>query len=116
MGICLQKESTIPMYSSMMVLAFSHWYGHHLKNVFASVPFDASSARLRDLQLSIHLSVVLDWSTNYIYACKSKLSVQDFKRYIRIQLLFITEHVLSVCVSHQLRIAKACAPSQGSCD
>lgn len=80
MGICPKKESTIPMYSSMRLLPFCHWYGHHLKNAFASVPLHASSARLRDLQLSIHLSVVLDWSTNYIYACKSKLSVQDFKR------------------------------------
>lgn len=72
--------------------------------------------RLTGLQLSIHASVVLEWSTNYLHASKSKLPVQCFNSYILLQLLFILEYMLSVCVLFKLCIAKACALRQGSFD
>lgn len=68
----LQKEGTIPMYSSM-------WLLPHLSLArYSHKCF--SSEQLRDLQLSTHLSVALDWSTNYTYACRSELSIQYSRR------------------------------------
>lgn len=70
--------------------------------------------RLTGLQLSIHPSVVLDWSKNYLHAGKSELTVQCFNSYILIQLLFILEYVLSACVLYKLWITKVCALRQGA--